>query len=283
MSDLIEATREEIGTVAGQLARSGWAEANAGNISVLLPSGSDSSIWNGEVTTEDLPMPIPELSGRTFLITTAGSRFRKLISRIHTEIVPVRISADGLKVIRLAADLPPTSEFSTHVLVLAQAAGRGWETASLVHTHSTHMLALSSSDLPAEMLEDAVNRSHPEIALLMKRGVRFLDFMSPGTWELGAETAAAFRSSDCVIWRKHGILGLGRDIDSACDAVEVVEKAARLLLLEKSAFGKFVGLKDRDLILQGTMQEDRAAGSEDEDEGDQEDGFLPPGPPALDG
>lgn len=273
--DLVEATREEIGTVAAQLARIGWAEANAGNISVLLPEGSDSGIWDGEVVTEDLPMPIPELSGRTFMITTAGSRFRKLISRMNKEIVPVRISADGMKVVRLAYDGQPSSEFSTHVLVLAQAAGRGWETASLVHTHSTHMLALSSSDLPAEMLEDAVNRSHPEISLLMKRGVRFLDFMAPGTWELGLETAAAFRESDCVIWRKHGILGLGRDLDAACDAVEVVEKAARLLLLEKSAFGKFVGLKDRDLDLQ------RGSRTYGPYEGEEEETNLPPGPPVI--
>ncbi|MBN2586256.1 MAG: class II aldolase/adducin family protein [Candidatus Fermentibacteraceae bacterium] len=273
--DLIEATREEIGTVAAQLARSGWAEANAGNISVLLPSGSDSSIWDGEVMTEELPVPIPELSGRTFMITTAGSRFRKLISRMDTEIIPVRVSADGMKVIRLAADRQPTTEFSTHVLVLAQAAGRGWDTASLVHTHSTHMLALSSSDLPAEMLEDAVNRSHPEISLLMKRGVRFLDFMTPGTWELGIETAAAFRESDCVIWRKHGILGLGRDLDAACDAVEVVEKAARLLLLERSAFGKFVGLKDRDLMLQTGIYEGETDEQEEDETG------LPPGPPVI--
>jgi len=246
--NLITTTKENIGRIAAQLARTGWAEANAGNISVLLPEGADSSIWDEDVVSDILPSPIPELAGRTFLVTCAGSRFRKLSRELDTEIVPVRVSADGMKVIRPASGKKPTSEFSSHLLVLAETTNRGWETASLVHTHSTHMIALSSSDLPAEMLEDAVNRSHPEIALLMKRGVRFLDYMTPGTWELGKETAKAFRESDCVIWRKHGILGLGKDIDSACDAVEIVEKAARLLLLEKSAFGKFVGLKDRDFI-----------------------------------
>lgn len=263
-----------MGVIGSQLAGSGWAEANAGNISVLLPPGSDETIWDGDVVTEPLPAPLPELSGRTFMVTAAGSRFRQLTRLMDTEIVPVRISADGLKIVRLACDREPTTELSTHVLVLAEAAGRGWQTASLVHTHSTHMLALSSSDLPAEMLEEAVNRSHPEISILIGRGVRFLDFMAPGTWELGRETAAAFRESDCVIWRKHGILGLGRDIDSACDAVEVVEKAARLLLLEMSAFGKFVGLKDRDLKLQrGPDELEEEAGDADDDS------ILPPAPP----
>lgn len=275
--EIIQATRKEIGDIGSQLAGSGWAEANAGNISVLLPPGSDETVWDGDVVTEPLPVPVPELSGRTFMITAAGSRFRQLTRLMNTEIVPVRISADGLKIVRLAGDREPTSELSTHVLVLAEAAGRGWQTASLVHTHSTHMLALSSSDLPAEMLEEAVNRSHPEIAVLLSRGVRFLDFMAPGTWELGRETADAFRESDCVIWRKHGILGLGMDIDSACDAVEVVEKAAMLLLLEMSAFGKFVGLKDRDLRLQrgpGDLEEEEEEEVEEEDES-----IIPPAPP----
>lgn len=272
--DIIQSTREEMGAIGSQLAGSGWAEANAGNISVLLPPGSDDAIWDGDVVTEPLPAPVPELSGRTFMVTAAGSRFRQLSRLMNTEIVPVRISSDGLKTVRLAGDREPTSEISTHVLVLAEAAGRDWQTASLVHTHSTHMLALSSSDLPAEMLEEAVNRSHPEISILISRGVRFLDFMAPGTWELGRETADAFRESDCVIWRKHGILGLGKDIDSACDAVEVVEKAARLLLLEMSAFGKFVGLKDRDLRMQRGLDQ-----HEEEEEDVNDDSIIPPAPP----
>lgn len=275
--DIIQSTREDIGRIATQLVSMGWAEANAGNISVLLPEGTDDTIWEGKVFSDPLPVPIPELAGRTFLVTCAWSRFRTLQQKLDTEVVPVRISSDGLKIIRLEGSKDPTSEFSTHLLVLAGAVSRGWPIASLVHTHSTHMLALSSSDLPGEMLEDAVNRSHPEISLLLGRGVRFLDYMIPGTWELGVETAKAFEDSDCVIWRKHGILGLGRDIDSACDAVEVVEKAARLLLLEKSAFGKFVGLKDRELVPKDPLSKD-----ESDEDIDNTNSDLPPGPPVID-
>lgn len=275
---MVRAAMEGMASAAAQLARSGWAEANAGNISVLLPGGTGDSIWTGDFISDPLPEQVPLLSGRTFLLTAAGSRFRQLSSLLETEIVPVRVSSDGFKAVRPAGSKEPTSEFSSHVLVLAEAVSRGWETASLVHTHSTHMLALSSSDLPAEMLEDAVFRSHPEVALLMKRGVRFLDYLAPGTWELGRETAAAFRDSDCVIWRKHGILGLGPDVDSACDAVEVVEKAARLLLLEKSAFGKFVGMKDRELELSG--ENPRRKPPSGQETGTDE--VLPPDPPVID-
>ena len=176
IADLARSTREDIGRIAAQLARMGWAEANAGNISVLLPKGSDDDLWHADIVTEELPDPVPELAGRTFLITTAGSRFRRLMSDLENEIVLVRVTSDGMKTVRVAADKKPTSEFSSHLLVLAEAVDRGWPTASLVHTHSTHMLALSSSDLPAEMLEDAVNRSHPEISILMERGSGFWIF-----------------------------------------------------------------------------------------------------------
>ncbi len=237
--------RADIVRVAAHLTSMGWAEANAGNISVLLPKTG--SGWPSDVVSFPVQVPVPALAGRTLLITCAGSRFRRLGMDAERDIVPLRVSADGSELSRPVGSRDPTSELSSHLLVLEQAMGRGWETASLVHTHSTGMLALSSSDLPAEMLEDAVWRAHPEIGLLLRRGVRFIDFRKPGTWELGRMTAEAFESSDCVVWRKHGILGLGPDIDAACDAVEVVEKAARLLLLERSAFGKFVGLKDREL------------------------------------
>lgn len=253
--DLLLNTREDIARIAAHLTSMGWAEANAGNISVLLPDG-DIDIWDGEVVSDVLPEPVPALAGRTFIITCAWSRFRRLRMDMNTEIVPVRISADGTKIIRHAGSKDPTSEFSTHLLVLAGAVERGWEKASLVHTHSTNMLALSSSDLPGDMLEDAVIRAHPEVSRLLGRGIRFMDYLTPGTWELGRATEAAFRECDCVIWKKHGILGLGMDIDSACDAVEVIEKAARILLLEKSAFGKFLGLKDRELMLAGELTKD---------------------------
>jgi rhamnulose-1-phosphate aldolase len=243
---LLQTIRRDVALTAAHLAQMGWAEANAGNISVLLPEGEGLN-HDSELVTEPLQVPVPALAGRTFLVTTLGSRFRRLERDMETDIIPVRISSDGKAAGRPRGSRKPTSEFPSHLLALSVAVGRGWETASLVHTHSTCMLALSSSDLPGDMLEEAVTRAHPEISIYLRRGVHFLDFTTPGSWELGEATASLFESADCVVWRKHGILGLGNTIDIACDVVEIVEKAARLLLLEKSAFDKFVGLKDREL------------------------------------
>ncbi len=238
--------RLDIARVANHLAIMGWCEGNAGNISLLLP--------RGEYTPEDHPqasMPLPEpvrpLAGRTILITTSGSRFRRMMIDRETDIVPVTVSRFGNSILWPEDFRRPSSEISTHLQVLALAEGRGWPSASIVHTHSTSMLALSSSDLPGETLEDAMWRAHPELSQLLENGLRFLDFQTPGTWELGKCTAELFSRSDVVIWRKHGILAFGSDPETACDYVELAEKAAVLLLMEMNAFGRFQGLKDREL------------------------------------
>lgn len=236
----------EIARVAHHLAIMGWCEGNAGNISLLLP--------RGEYTPEDhlqASMPLPEqvrpLAGRTILITTSGSRFRRMMTDMETSIVPVTVSRFGNSILWPQEYHRPSSEISTHLQVLALAEARGWPSASIVHTHSTSMLALSSSDLPGETLEDAMWRAHPELSQLLDRGLHFLDFQTPGTWDLGRSTAELFASSDIVVWRKHGILAFGPDPETACDYVELAEKAAVLLLLEMNAFGRFQGLKDREL------------------------------------
>lgn len=235
----------EIARTATHLASMGWAEANAGNISILLPPGME--VLEGKTLSEKLPRRVEGLAGRSILVTVSGSRFRNAALGPRKSIVPVKVSLDGASMERPDGSPPPTSELGTHLLVHALAPRRGRESAALVHTHSTSMLALSSCELPSELLEDAIRRAHPEISILLPRGVRLLEMMAPGSWELGAATAELFEQADCVVWRKHGILGFGPDVDSACDAVEVVEKAARILLQERSAFGRFFGLKDREL------------------------------------
>jgi ribulose-5-phosphate 4-epimerase/fuculose-1-phosphate aldolase len=242
----LDEVKESIAFTATHLARMGWSEANAGNISVLLPRGEGVSPGENP-NSYHFSQPVRSLAGRSLLITATGSRFRRMQAQIDTQIVPVTITEFGTAALWPSSFPSPTSEIGTHIQVLSLAPDNGWETASIVHTHSTGMLALSSSDIPDEMLREAVERAHPEITILMGKGLSFLDFSPPGTWDLGTRTMEEFRTNDAVIWRKHGILGFADCIEMACDYVEMIEKAAQILLLEKSAFGGFQGLKDREL------------------------------------
>ncbi len=242
----IDIARKDIGEIASHLARMGWSEANAGNISILMPRGTEFEIGVNP-NSYHFPEPVQSLAGRTLLITATGSRFRRMSRDIETQIVPVTITEFGTAALWPSRFPSPTSEIGTHIQVHSLTPDTGWETSAIVHTHSTKMLTLSSSDIPGEMLQDIVERAHPEISILMRKGLAFLDFAPPGTWELGAKTRDEFKRANAVIWRKHGILGFAEGIEMACDYVEMTEKAAEILLLEKSAFGVFLGLKDREL------------------------------------
>ena len=244
--DILNKVRDDIAGIAYHLAHMGWSEANAGNISVLLPRGTGIEVGDNP-NAYHFTEPVRSLAGRTLLVTATGSRFRRMETDRETQIVPVEVTEFGTAALWPASFPSPTSEIGTHIQVLSLAPDLGWESASIVHTHSTGMLALSSSDIPGDMLREAVERAHPEITTLMRKGLSFLDFAPPGTWELGKRTMEEFRKADAVIWRKHGILGFAGDIELACDYVEMTEKAAQILLLEKSAFGNFQGLKDREL------------------------------------
>ena len=238
--------KNDIAEIARHLSEMGWSEANAGNISMLMPRGTSFPLGENPNSYHFLE-PVKELAGRTLLITATGSRFRRMKRDIETQIVPVTITEFGTGALWPSHFPNPTSEIGTHIQVHSLTPDLGWEKSAIVHTHSTKMLALSSSDIPGEMLQDAVERAHPEISILMKKGLAFIDFAPPGTWELGEKTKHEFKKANAVIWRKHGILGFAENIEMACDYVEMTEKAAEILLLEQSAFGNFLGLKDREL------------------------------------
>ena len=242
----INEIKKDIAEIASHLAQMGWSEANAGNISVLLPREL-SFEESDNPKSYTLLEPVVELAGKTILVTASGSRFRRMKRDIDTQIIPITISQYGTTATWPAEYPNPTSEIATHILVHSLSPEANWNESAIVHTHSTKMLALSSCDMPGEMLKEAVNRAHPEITSLMRKGLSFLDFAPPGTWELGEQTKNEFKKANAVIWRKHGILGYANNIEMACDYVEMVEKAAEILILEKGAFGNFLGLKNKEL------------------------------------
>ena len=255
MNDMTK-IRDDIARIAFHLAHMGWSEANAGNISVLLPRSAKAELLENP-SSYHFPEPVRSLAGRTLLVTASGSRFRRMEIDRATQIVPVTITEFGTAALWPSTYPAPTSEIGTHIQVHSLSPDMGWESSAIVHTHSTGMLALSSSDLPGEMLQEAVERAHPEISILMRKGISFLDFTPPGTWDLGTRTREVCSTANAVIWRKHGLLGFAEDLEMACDYVEMTEKAAQILLLEKSAFGGFQGLKDRELdSLREELQQD---------------------------
>lgn len=186
--------------------------------------------------TVTLPEPVPELDGRCMAITATGSRFRDLGATWRRDVVFMRL-CDGGRSWEGPEEPPPTSELLSHLMAHRTALRLGMASSALVHAHPASVTALSQAPLSSASLDELVLSAHPEVGLLVRGGIKFLDYLPPGSAELGRATAAMLERTDCVVWRGHGVVSLGADLERARDWIEIAEKASEIVLLRMSAFG----------------------------------------------
>lgn len=228
----------EFAEVAGHLWDLGWAEASAGNISADVTPLLKHPPSRGRAGL-DLPVAMPVLAGRRFLVTATGSRFREVATAPEDKICLVEVSADGDRVswnglVWNARDVRPTSELASHLAIYAALLEHGSGSRAILHTHATHLATLSHLRRCAD--SDELNRllwsTHPEAKIFAPRGATVLPYLLPGSAELGAATARAIRrGADTVLWRYHGCIAHAPDPATAFDRVHVLDKAAKMVLM----------------------------------------------------
>ncbi len=200
---------QDIATVAAELARRGWAEGNAGNISVRLGA------W-------------PAVS--SLLVKRANVRMRDL----------ARNPADGLCVLRFGAGdrsysvIPkgarPSSELPTHVAVHDALARLRHDDRVVVHTHPTALITLTHRFSNAKQLIARLLGAHTEAPLMLQDRLAAIRFLPPGSMALGRATAEVIEHCSAVIWPMHGIVAVGPTAAAALDLIELTEKAAQIVL-----------------------------------------------------
>jgi rhamnulose-1-phosphate aldolase len=226
LSNALETWKPEIRPLARVLVERGWAEANGGNLSIRL---NDAFHPTGKKFP--LAVPRPELEGCSLLVTIAGSRMRDLAENPLDNLCLVRIADHGEAYTLESKHGKVTSEFPSHLAVHAVLARERPNYRVLLHTHPTFLIALTHIVNEGSELINTLIRMFPEAALLLYKNLAVLDYMLPGSEELGKATADAVRGVCGVIWRGHGMLAVGKDPASALDLIEVADKAARVALL----------------------------------------------------
>jgi rhamnulose-1-phosphate aldolase len=253
LSDALDAVAREMAEVGAQLWTRGWAERNAGNLSVdvtefVPPEESDPA------RRVELPETLaqPELAGRCFFVTATGARLRELVDRSARSLLLVQVEAslDGYSVVwgsegaRLA-----TSELPAHLEVHGFLRKSGSPHSAVVHTHPTHLVALTQIEALAR--EDVLNQllwsMHPEVKVVLPEGVGFAPYRCPGSTELAAATVEALRDHRLCLWEKHGCLAVGRDVFEAFDLIDTANKAAEIYLLCRGAGYEPQGLSPEQL------------------------------------
>ena len=226
-----EAFLQNLFRIADELSRAGWAEANAGNISVRLrpeeyPACSAPGSWT------PLDGAVPSLGGEQFLVTAKGCHIRNLPHFPRRDCGVLELNEDGTawRVVWGLEGTVPTSEFRAHLLSHAVRKERsGGAERVILHTHPVTLVALCHAmELDTVKLTQLLWSMHPEGVALFPGGMAYLPFALSGSREISDMTCAAFQYYSMVLWEYHGVFASGRDLDHAFGMIQAAEKCANI-------------------------------------------------------
>lgn len=229
----------EMSEVAGYLWQRGWAERNAGNISVNIKDLLLEEIpETGSYPFFELPATYPALAGSCFLVTGTGKRMRDLANAPLKNVLIITLSeaANSYQIISKKVDngnLMPTSELATHLGIHQMIAERGSSEKVVLHAHVTELIALThSKELCNEPgLNKLLWSMHPETIIFVPKGVGFVPYSLPGSADIALETSKALQNHDIAIWEKHGVFAIGSGLSNTFDIIDILAKSVRIFLM----------------------------------------------------
>ncbi len=226
---------EMMGEAGEHLAEIEASEGAAGNISVCLRWPIELRTRFPVVNEIELPQPVPELAGATFLVSGSGRRLREIIDEPTANIACIVVNEDGRNG-RIYTSYhrrfeQVTSEFNSHLAVhYNQILSSGTNFHAVIHAQPMHLTYLSH--IPRYQDEQYLNthllRWQPETIINLPEGIGFIPFRLPGSPELMAGNIESLRTHRVVIWAKHGVMARSdTSVKRAADEVEYAETAAK--------------------------------------------------------
>jgi len=243
----------DVSTVAGWLWQRGWAERNAGNISVRLREDELASFPDEQPTLLPLPKRCETLAGFHFLVTATNTRMRDVAARPLETLLLIRISDDGAgyRILSPAGEtaLRPTSEMPAHLCIHEMLAAKRPDHRVVMHTHVTELIAMTQvRELCDEQrLNSILLGMHPETRVFVPDGVGFVPYTLPGSRAIGESTVKALEDHSAALWEKHGLFATGRDPLETFDIIDILAKSASVWFLCRSAGYEPAGLTEEQL------------------------------------
>ncbi len=198
----------EIAETARLIHSYGWAEANAGNISIDV--------------SDRVQNPQPDT--RYYLVSRTGSRYRQTANDPMKNLLLI---ASGASDVCFPPDARPTMEWISH-RCLQKAIG---DRKVVLHTHPAEIIALAQLSYDEEQLNELFANLLPELPLYLPEGFAIAAHRMPGSQALCDASLEALDGQKALIWSGHGLLCFGHTLDEAMDYMEIMVKAARILLL----------------------------------------------------
>ncbi len=245
----------EIAEVAEFLWQRGWAERNAGNISVNLSSIIDEKFDNtDDFEFTKLDKSYTELSGKYFFISGAGKRMRNMAKEPMKNAIIIKLNNEGSgywiisKSKNSGLNIQPTSEMATHLAIHQMITINGSSDIVVMHAHTTELIALTQIKelCNEEILNNLLWGMHPECKLFVPKGIGFVPFTPSATENIAIATIKALTNHQVALWEKHGIFSISDSVNEAFDIIDILAKAAKIFLLTKAA-----GYSPEGLVLKG--------------------------------
>ncbi|MBK7212220.1 MAG: rhamnulose-1-phosphate aldolase [Bacteroidales bacterium] len=236
----------EVAELGKYLWQKGWAERNAGNISVNIQEYMTDELREKLLPTATSVLPLdrayPSLAGFFFLVTGTGKRMRDLALDPEHNSLMIRVTdaGDGYQMFslgELVLNIHPTSELPTHLAIHEYLVLKGAKEKTVVHTHPNELISITQ--IRKFCNEEALNHllwgMHPETMVIVPDGAGFLPYMLPGSQDIADATLKKFAFHKVIIWEKHGSFAIGRDVFEAFDLIDTLAKSAQIYFQCKSA------------------------------------------------
>src|SRR6266498_5011992 len=234
---------EMMGEAGKRLSEIEASEGAAGNISICLRWPIELRTRFPSVEEIELPQPVPELAGATFLVSGSGRRLREIIDEPTANIACIVVDEGG-KTGKLFTSYHRrfervTTEFNSHLAVhYDQICATGTNFHAVIHAQPVHLTYLSH--IPRYQDEQYLNthllRWQPETIINLPEGIGLVPFQIPSSPALMEGTLASLRMHRIVLWAKHGAMARSDvSVKRAADRVEYAETAAKYEYLNLSA------------------------------------------------
>ena len=223
----------------------GWHEYHAGNISYRLTAEERAQALAQAAAPgpwTPLGTKLPSLAGECFLVSAAGSGFRRLDKAPEKYLGILELDGEGAawRCLWGLEGGRPTSELPAHLMnheIKRQWGGEDYRV--IYHAHPTNLIALSFV-LP--LTDAAFTRElwemEPECAMTFPQGVGVLPWVTPGSEQSAIETGEKMKRYDVVLWAYHGAFCAGQTFEQTFGVMHTVEKSAEILVKVLSIGGK---------------------------------------------
>ena len=242
----------QVAETAGYLWEKGWAERNGGNITVNVTEHVDDEMRALPAICEPKPIGtvLPELKGCWFYCKGTQKRMRDLARRPMENGSIIRILDDCASYVIIADKVvKPTSELPAHLSVHNYLIENGLPYKASLHTHPIELVAMSHNpkflekDVATKLLWSMI----PETKAFCPRGLGIVPYKLAGSVELADATIAELDDYDVVMWEKHGVFAVDKDIMQAFDQVDVLNKSALIYIAAKSMGFEPDGMSDEQM------------------------------------